>query len=125
MSFECLKGCGKCCGPVQISKEVFERNRAKAAQIEYLIDDGKTVYAVRADGKCVFLNEEMKCAIYEERPQVCKDFGSNPNGQILLCCPFLRTDGTSRNRAERRQAIRILDKKSEKVFKRLEKEFEG
>jgi Fe-S-cluster containining protein len=125
MSFECLKNCGRCCGPVQISKEIFEKNKDKATSIEYKLDDGKTVMAVRADGKCAFLTEEMKCAIYEERPQVCKDFGSNPRGHLLLCCPFIREDGTKRNRPERRKAMRILDKKTDKVMERLEREFEG
>ncbi len=30
--------------------------------------------AQRADGSCIFLNDDRMCSIYEKRPNVCRDF---------------------------------------------------
>lgn len=69
--FECKK-CGRCCGPVPISRE--ERNKIRI----YLLKHPEIAkFAIKKpfSGNCVFLNDtESKCMIYECRPNVCRLF---------------------------------------------------
>jgi Fe-S-cluster containining protein len=44
--------------------------------------------AINYSGKCAFLNEEYRCDIYHERPDVCRKFGRGED--ILLQCPHLK-----------------------------------
>lgn len=69
--FKCRK-CGRCCGPVPISKE--ERNKIRV----YLLKHPEIAEFAREkpfSEKCVFRNDtEGKCMIYECRPNVCRLF---------------------------------------------------
>ena len=78
---------GDCCGPVPIPKEVLDRNRFKiqrpiAQEIEMF--PGEFVPLTR-DLNCVFLTKDFKCAIYDERPWVCRKFGSGDPSPRLQC----------------------------------------
>ncbi len=108
MTFEC-KRCGKCCGIVPFSRAEMKAARQQARKLGvYFIKDkmGKsTVYfAGKAEFKngkfdpekfqenffiCPFLQRDFtglcSCAIYDVRPQVCRDFGKG--GHPLLQCP--------------------------------------
>lgn len=53
------------------------------------------------DHLCVFLDHDKRCAIYDERPDICREFGEEkmPN------CPFIKPDGTLRCGEETRKMI--------------------
>ena len=114
--FECKKNCGLCCGPVPIKKETYEKNIAKA-QTHVLTDLGTHVLALQGvTAKCAFLTDEMKCAIYEERPAVCRIFGQTD----ALPCPFLTKEGCLRNRKSRRKVEKLEDKRLKQFKKKME-----
>tara|TARA_R110001592_G_scaffold65716_2_gene201724 strand:+ start:3717 stop:4070 length:354 start_codon:yes stop_codon:yes gene_type:complete len=77
-TFECVKGCHDCCGPVTTSSEEMSRLPIKS--------DADHDAALN-DLSCVHLGPDG-CTVYEERPLICRLFGTTPhmacpNG----CCP--------------------------------------
>ena len=125
---ECLKlitegRCqGDCCGCVPFRRELVGKH-TKDVQYPFkdaMMDDEKWMFPLTDDLHCVFLNRDTKlCAIYSERPDVCINFGDESHPQ--MCCPYLRADGTKRNRAERRRTQRAAGKGQDKLNERLGK----
>ena len=127
MTFECLKNCGLCCGPVPIKKEIYEKNKGKARP-HAMTDLGSHILALQGStAKCAFLTEENRCSIYDERPDVCRLFGCSEEAKVncSLACPFLRPDGTIRKRQERRKVVQINNKKAKYMMKQMKKEAES
>ncbi len=107
--FVCREKCGDCCGLVPIPRLIAERNESKA-QVKVLrvldLEDGHLVPETE-DGFCVFLHRETRqCMIYDERPQICRDFGLVPH----MPCPYIWPDGHARNSKERRRVSQYQDK---------------
>jgi DNA-binding CsgD family transcriptional regulator len=71
-------GCGQCCGPVPIDRYKWKYLSGKLQREPKFIKDyiGNTVLPITETGDCVFLTPEKTCAIYEERPEVCRLFGT-------------------------------------------------
>ena len=67
-------GCGRCCiGNLRVQPEVADKiDPAYIDEHGYLRHD--------SSGRCIFLDAQNLCSIYENRPKVCRDFarGSNP-----------------------------------------------
>lgn len=68
--------CGKCCQhigfPPFMYHEILNLPADLKLQILPLYDDRQKLEMSR--DKCVWLREDNKCANYEHRPKVCKDF---------------------------------------------------
>ena len=80
-SFVCAQ-CGNCCRLrfIELNKEDIER--IKSAGHKDFYDKIKNEFMLKRNkGRCVFLNNNDSCSIYEIRPQVCRDF------------PFFKTFG--------------------------------
>ncbi len=79
------KDCGKCCGPVPFEIGFYEANRDKiqtqAVNEIYGAFPGM-VMPLTEFGECVFLTKNKRCAIYDQRPHVCKLYGTIPK---LIC----------------------------------------
>ena len=94
-NFECQR-CGECCGPVPIFKEFYLEHRHKALRVHELKEFGNKVIAITEDCRCIWLDDfkqfNIRCAIYEDRPEVCRQFGRNPKNEMLLKCPHLMTE---------------------------------
>ncbi|MEZ8018560.1 YkgJ family cysteine cluster protein [Vibrio splendidus] len=72
-AFECVKGCHDCCGPVTTSSEEMSRLPRKSdAEHEAALDEYN----------CVHLGPNG-CEVYEERPLICRLFGTTPR----MACP--------------------------------------
>ncbi|MBD1575650.1 YkgJ family cysteine cluster protein [Vibrio sp. S11_S32] len=72
-SFECKPGCHDCCGPVTTSSEEMSRLPVKTdAEHDAALDDYN----------CVHLGPNG-CTVYEERPLICRLFGTTPR----MACP--------------------------------------
>ncbi|HHM9105863.1 TPA: YkgJ family cysteine cluster protein [Pseudomonas aeruginosa] len=71
--FTCKPGCHDCCGPVTASSEEMARLPVKS-EAEH--------DAALAEWNCVHLGPNG-CEAYEERPLICRLFGTTPN----LPCP--------------------------------------
>lgn len=104
MVFECLDNCGKCCQPIMLDEERWEYLKASAVceyvEVWYEHEGKRCVVPRRADdgSKCVFLDEMMRCVIYDDRPKVCREYG------VVTKCPYVREDGSLRT-AEDTQRI--------------------
>jgi len=86
-SFECKPGCHDCCGPVTTSSEEMARLPFKTnAQHE----------AALKEWNCVYLGPNG-CEVYEERPLICRVFGTTPR----MPCP------------EHRRPAEMIDTKTE------------
>ena len=85
--FACQPDCGACCdqpgGVVFLSRRDIARLAARAglSETEYLDRDcttsqnGRLVLKSRPeDGICIYLDEQKRCAVYEDRPQQCAAF---------------------------------------------------
>lgn len=107
MSFECLASCGECCGMIPLDKDVFAkyRDRCQVDPIKIHLGADNEIFPETKDGWCVFLDRLTKqCAIYDDRPEVCRLYGS---GDIpSLACPHLMPSGKPRSRQSRRKIQR-------------------
>jgi hypothetical protein len=130
MAFDCLPMHSKCkamcCMAAPIEKEVYERNRHRLVrktlqEIEFDgFDqlDGKVktlITPVTEDMHCPFLREDLLCNIYDDRPAVCKHYGSE--AVPCLRCPFQAKDGRTRSRQETRSILRQAEKDKDKLIK--------
>lgn len=119
MPFECKKyhSCcqAHCCGIVPIPIPIWQRNQHNLQQ-EVL--EKHKVYATGQDevrhtcvlpitknALCPFLKEDLSCAIYEDRPKICRQFGDESHW--ALRCPMQHADGTPRSEEDR---IRLTSK---------------
>ena len=116
--FKCKKGCSECCGIVPINEKFWHENKHKATKYKKLMIESGRVYPITKDLKCVFLKYN-KCQIYDNRPSVCRQFGTNHKGNPLLMCPYLHENSSIRNSKERRYLRKIVDKMFKNTEKRL------
>jgi Fe-S-cluster containining protein len=116
-NFKCKKNCGECCGPIPISKELFEKHKDKIQrEIKQIVGD----FYLTEDLKCIFLNKETKkCEVYEDRPQICRNYGIGKND--ALSCPYIKPNGNLRSSAMQRriqrQIIHDIDVKMKRILK--------
>jgi Fe-S-cluster containining protein len=85
IKWEC-KRCGNCC--IMTEADVFEKDiecikRVTGRDDFYIKDsDSPTGYRMKhIDGKCIFLNKQRRCEIYNIRPFICKIFPFFPKIQ--------------------------------------------
>jgi Fe-S-cluster containining protein len=105
MPFECKKYHGKCkakcCGIVPIKFTLWKRKQNfLQRKIKEIIHgkskEGRVVIPITEDLYCPFLTEGLSCAIYADRPEVCRKFGDETHE--LLCCPMQDKDGNPKSR---------------------------
>ena len=72
-TFKCVLGCHDCCGPVTTSSEEMSRLPVKT---------GTEHTEALDDYRCVHLGPNG-CTVYEERPLICRLFGTTPK----MPCP--------------------------------------
>lgn len=84
-----LKCKAECCGVVPIPKATFDRNHMKVQRKSEFITDAITghVIVLADNATCGFLTMDHKCSIYDERPDVCRKFGSVEATHEMLICP--------------------------------------
>ena len=109
--FKCLENCGECCSVFPISKKLYEKNKNKIQQQPEKITeiDFEKIVPITKDLKCVFLTKENKCAIYDERPEICKLYGISER----LPCPYLKPDGKKRTPAKTKRILRKIKRDQE------------
>ncbi len=101
--FQCKKYHGtckaKCCGIVPIPEKLWKEKKHLAQRLvleSYKIKNKvETAIVPRtADDYCPFLKEDLSCAIYKDRPFLCKKFGDETHP--MMCCPVQHKDGKPR-----------------------------
>ncbi|MGA2122498.1 MAG: YkgJ family cysteine cluster protein [Methanoregula sp.] len=77
--------CGECCVNIPIEdslvnqmRDKFQRNVIKEFSSPGIIRGPRYLTIKTSDDKCVFLDFNNKCVIYEHRPSICQDFGRRP-----------------------------------------------
>ena len=117
--FKCKENCGECCGIVPIKKAVWEKNLAKAQRkIKEVMEIKEDVYVITDGLKCIFLSERKKCVIYEDRPQICRNYGVGIND--ALSCPYIKPNGSPRSPAMVKRIQRMINKNVDAKMKRIE-----
>ncbi len=109
MPFNCQKCHHKCkaecCNICPIPKHTLDKNKwliqrdiITELSFEYSghvpIGEGEHVVPITEDGKCCFLRKDLQCAIYEERPFLCRKFGDESHPRMT--CRFQDKDGKER-----------------------------
>src|ERR1700759_2775322 len=116
--FDCKKMHPKCkaqcCGIVPIPKEIYKNNQENIIRTPHqIIENEETFIPLTKDSYCVFLNEDLSCNIYEERPDICRKFGDESHP--MLCCPVLDKNGNERCRQNRRE----IERQNKKFMNKL------
>jgi len=77
--FECLPGCGRCCGyKVSLLEEDITRLEARGLKPEEFLDGRREPAAGfagclrKSRGYCLFLDSGKRCRVYEQRPLYCR-----------------------------------------------------
>lgn len=98
MTFKCKERCGSCCGIIPIPEELANKttNLIQKDKIKETIKIGNDVYFITKDMFCIYLDKKKRCMIYDERPMVCRLYGTDPR----LPCPHFRLDGTKRDKLD-------------------------
>ena len=93
MNFECREKCGECCYLVPFDEGVFVgvKDKANRKIIKEIKIMSGLILPVTSDLKCCFLKDDLSCAIYKDRPDVCKNFGKKSNP-----CPYIKPNGEER-----------------------------
>jgi Fe-S-cluster containining protein len=118
---ECTQ-CGKCCTYVSI--EINEPTKPKYATdaLWYLYHDKVSLY-VDGDGewsvvfetRCRNLQSDLLCAVYAERPHICRDFDNT-------CCDVNDPEG-GRSIDSPEQFLAILKAEYPKVYRKIEAQY--
>lgn len=116
-----------CCKVVPIEQDVYDRNKLRLVrevreEIRFTGYDTldkcekELITPFTEDGYCPFLNENLSCNIYDDRPSVCKKFGT----ECYPCmrCAFQDKDGKERSRQQRRSIHRDAKKGFENLLKK-------
>lgn len=94
-----------CCGVFPVPKDIYERNQKNIVTYPHeVIDNHDTIIPLTKGGNCCFLNEDLSCNIYNDRPELCRRFGDESHP--LLCCPYLDKSGKKRCRQSKRRVER-------------------
>ena len=103
MTFDCEKYksvCGsRCCSCFPMPKKLWEKNKNKAvrkvAELQtFSMKDEERIIVLTYDMLCTFLDYQLNCRIYDDRPPICRNFGNEKFP--FMHCPFQHTDGTPR-----------------------------
>lgn len=104
--FECKKyhcKCkAECCGIVPIPRTLWQKKQHAIQRHPKEVMSGiatnkitgqreNIVIPLTEDNYCPFLKKDLSCAIYDERPEVCRKFGDESHP--MLCCPMQDKDG--------------------------------
>lgn len=114
-----------CCGPVVFPKQIVAKNIEKVQrEIGEHKDAGDEIALLPKDGvACVFLTEEYECAIYDDRPDVCKRFGCGRDEankeELLLYCPHFKPNGNPWSPAKKKQLQRLVNHKLDYTMKKV------
>lgn len=95
MKCDILKCKAACCYNVPLDKRLINvyKKRVVNEILRYQDVGGKVVIPITNVNvelnKCPFLQPNCRCAIYEQRPPICRDYGTNPKNLKIIECRFL------------------------------------
>jgi Fe-S-cluster containining protein len=106
-----------CCGILIFEKEFMEKFGDKLqGKPEKKIEKGSSVVYLYDDCRCPFLDRvKLRCAIYEDRPEICRKYGTGEDARIL--CPYFKPNGNPWSEAKKKQLERIRNHMIDNVVK--------
>jgi Fe-S-cluster containining protein len=114
----CLE-CGQCCRYVAVGIDAPTSIRAASEIVWHLYHENVSVYrdaddewVVQFEARCRNLQDDNKCAIYEHRPQICRD-----HSEISCEVNSADDEGITFVRAE--EFIAYLERRHKRVFRAL------
>jgi len=99
MTFQCKENCGECCEDGMVFDRDFflsHKDKAKRKILTVFELKNNKVFPATEDRYCPFMGDDCKCAIYDERPELCHIFGVTEH----LSCPYFDRDGNPRTEEE-------------------------
>ena len=91
-----------CCGPVPVLKETYEANKhLRFRPVLRELDHGDHIFPDTGQQYCTFLSDDFQCLIYDNRPQVCQDFGKLDSP--LMKCPYMDKSGKNRTTKDQKK----------------------
>lgn len=117
---KCPEGSG-CCGIVPLGEDLIEKHKKKFQVEPVEIKEG---VVVTEDLRCVFMNRETKlCAIYDDRPEVCRLFGTKEGIEKSgygLACPHFKPNGNDWSPAMRAKIQHVVRKNLKKMMRKAD-----
>lgn len=110
--FICKSKCSECCGIIPIHISIYEKHKNKIKRrIKQKHILGDFVVLMTDNLKCAFLKNH-RCLIYEDRPDVCKKYGTCEE----LPCPYLKPNGHPWSEAKAKQIQKQINRNVDFVF---------
>lgn len=106
-----------CCGIIPFPLKFLEEHKKFFQESGELKDDGNQSIILTPDLICVFMNRKTQmCAIYDERPEVCRLYGTIEK----LPCLYFKRSGNPRSPASQKIIKRQLNAMVDRAVKRGE-----
>lgn len=103
-----------CCGPVPITKDIMKKHKDKISKKSTIMPMGNIALIFNIKTlTCGFLDSNLKCKIYNDRPEVCRTFGDGKQKHPLLKCKFLGQIGSQEQELYSDRSIKRLETKNE------------
>jgi Fe-S-cluster containining protein len=85
-AMSCIPGCTACCGPAPFTRVEIEAVVGAIPPGAEIVPagDGFAVVSPLTPMRCAFASDRG-CAIYDNRPTVCRLFGTAPADKLLAC----------------------------------------
>lgn len=125
---QCLSKCkAQCCMAYCIPEKIYDRNKHKIVRevfLEIRYTNG-FIMPNTTDKMCPFLNYDLSCNIYDDRPEKCQTFGSesgkDSEESLDTSCAYQDSTGRIRRRQEHRLMEKLKKKRHEQVMKKIDK----
>lgn len=108
-----------CCGFWVFSNTIWNENKDKARDVKEVTKFENETIAIGQNGKCVFLKENLSCAIYNHRPDVCRNYGLTKE----LECPYIKENGNLRSPAQVKRVQRKINHMVDDRMKSYKKKY--
>lgn len=113
-----------CCGIIPFPTKFLEEHKKDFKSSGELQENGEQGVIITPDFLCVFFDRvKHNCAIYEDRPAVCRLYGID---EERLPCPYFRRSGNPRTEASKKITLRkiteIVDKATTPTSKLIKRE---
>lgn len=108
----------ECCTLPPIEQIIFNRNFDKILRpvIKVMPIGPGVIVPITDGGKCPFLQEDLGCAIYHDKPSICEKFGDESH--VQMTCAYQTKDGEARTKKESRKIQDLHKKASDKSLGR-------
>jgi len=107
-----------CCGIFAFPLKFLEEHKKLFQEEGELKEFGTDAVILTKDFRCVFLDRTtFKCSIYDERPDVCKNYGMIDD----LQCPYFKRSGNRRSSASEKVTMRKINAMIDKALENNKK----